>query len=751
MALLKHLLVIGLLVFVLPPGHALLAVEGDAAASADKAPDNQQILAIIKKLEDETQRQQLIDDMKLLLLAEDSAKEPVKDSVQSAAADLVDKVASKVGEFTQVSGAMMASVGDVPARMSSWADELSDPQRRSHWLNVFGRLLAVLGTAFLVAYLIGWLTQRMHGGAAPSAEMPLLARLPRLAGYLLLDLVPIVAFAMTAYLLLTLVDPRQEIRLIAVALINASILSRIVLAASAFLLAPAKPNLRIWSLSDETAHYAHHWVKRLALLGIYGFFSLQAALLLGLGAASYQLLLKLLGLIILMLILVLIAQNRKEMARAIAPAQENGTEKPSHLSSLRKGLARTWHLITGLYLVVVYLIWVLDVKDGAHFVLKATLGTLVVFVIAQLLLRAIGHVFDRGLHLPLHLREEFPGLEQRLNRYFPILRRLVNGLVSIVAILLIASAWDIDALAWFTKGAGNALVGAVFNIFMIVALSLLIWELVSGSIERHLAENDDTGLHPASSARIRTLLTVARNALLVALTVAATLMVLSELGINIAPLLAGAGVVGLAIGFGSQRLVQDVINGAFILFQDLMAVGDVVKLGDKAGVVEALSIRTVRLRDLSGTVHTIPFGSIDAVSNLTRDYAFHVFNIGIAYREDVDEVIDLIKAIGEELQADKELGPLILEPVEVFGLDTFGDSAIVIKGRIKTKPIKQWQVGRAFNRLIKQRFDQQGIEIPFPHTTLYFGQDKQGEAAPMFIQMHEASGAQQGDNINPPK
>ena len=140
--------------------------------------------------------------------------------------------------------------------------------------------------------------------------------------------------------------------------------------------------------------------------------------------------------------------------------------------------------------------------------------------------------------------------------------------------------------------------------------------------------------------------------------------------------------------------------------------------------------------------HTIPLSSIEAVSNLTCEFSFHVFDIGIAYREDVDEVIEMIKSVGEELQADTEIGPLILEPLEVFGLDQFGDSAIVIKGRIKTKPIKQWQVGRAFNRLIKRRFDENNIEIPFPHQTVYFGQDKDGSAPPAFLrfeQMLEAS------------
>jgi small conductance mechanosensitive channel len=271
---------------------------------------------------------------------------------------------------------------------------------------------------------------------------------------------------------------------------------------------------------------------------------------------------------------------------------------------------------------------------------------------------------------------------------------------------------------------------------------LLLWEVASSLIERYLAAADAGQQTPQRSARARTLLTVARNALLVAIAVVSTLMVLSELGVNIGPLLAGAGVLGLAVGFGAQRLVQDIITGIFILFQDLMAVGDVVKLGDRAGLVEAISIRTVRLRDLTGTVHTIPFSAITTVSNLTEEFSFYVFDMGVVYREDVDEVMDLLRRIGEELQADAEIGPLMLAPIEVFGVDAFGDSAVVIKGRLKTLPIKQWAVGRAFNRLVKKRFDEAGIEIPFPHRTVYFGEAKDGGAPPAHVRVSPGIGVQ---------
>jgi len=217
------------------------------------------------------------------------------------------------------------------------------------------------------------------------------------------------------------------------------------------------------------------------------------------------------------------------------------------------------------------------------------------------------------------------------------------------------------------------------------------------------------------------------------------LIVLSKVGVNIAPLLAAAGVLGLAVGFGSQQLVKDLITGFFILLEDVFSVGDVIKVGERAGLVEEVSIRTVRLRDLAGTVHTIPFSTIDSVSNLTKEFAFHVFDIGVAYREDVDQVMDTLREIGSEMRADPHFGDLILDDLEVFGLDAFGDSALVIKGRIKTRPIKQWDVGREFNRRVKSRFAELNIEIPFPHRTLYFGMDKDRTATQARIQVEAVS------------
>ncbi|MCX5645199.1 MAG: mechanosensitive ion channel family protein [Phycisphaerae bacterium] len=219
----------------------------------------------------------------------------------------------------------------------------------------------------------------------------------------------------------------------------------------------------------------------------------------------------------------------------------------------------------------------------------------------------------------------------------------------------------------------------------------------------------------------------------------AALMILAELGIPIGPVLAAAGVVGLAVGFGAQHLVQDVISGFFILLDDQIRVGDVVQVADKGGLVERLSLRMVVLRDLSGNVHYVRNGKIDIVTNMTKDYSRYVFDIGVAYREDVDEVIEVIKQVDKELRNDPAFGPDILEPIEILGLDQFGESAVMIKARTKTKPIKQWNVAREFNRRLKKRFDEKNIEIPFPHVTLYLGQDKAGHAPPLNVAIEDGS------------
>lgn len=205
-------------------------------------------------------------------------------------------------------------------------------------------------------------------------------------------------------------------------------------------------------------------------------------------------------------------------------------------------------------------------------------------------------------------------------------------------------------------------------------------------------------------------------------------MILENFGINVAPLLAGAGIVGLAFGFGGQYLIRDIINGLFILLEGQYRVNDVVKIGEHSGLVESVNLRITQLRDQEGRVIFIPNGEIKTVVNFTKDYAQAVLNVGIAYKENIDKVMAVIKDLGKEIKKDPYFGKLILDDLEMLGVEDLGDSQVTIRFRIKTLPIKQWEVAREFRKRLKTRFDELGIEIPFPHRTIYWGEGQPPKA-----------------------
>ena len=200
------------------------------------------------------------------------------------------------------------------------------------------------------------------------------------------------------------------------------------------------------------------------------------------------------------------------------------------------------------------------------------------------------------------------------------------------------------------------------------------------------------------------------------------MILLKKFGVDIGPILAGAGILGLAVGFGAQELVRDFISGFFILLENQIRTGDVAIINGTGGLVESIELRTITLRDFTGTTHIFQNGKINTISNMTKDWSAMTFDIGVAYKEDTDQVVQIMKDVGEELRNDPDFGDNMIEPVEVFGVDKFADSAVIIKARIKTKPIQQWGVGREYRRRLKKAFDKNGIEIPFPHTTVYWGE-----------------------------
>ncbi len=275
---------------------------------------------------------------------------------------------------------------------------------------------------------------------------------------------------------------------------------------------------------------------------------------------------------------------------------------------------------------------------------------------------------------------------------------------------------------WVIYELPGLIVTIVLFIIALIVLKFLIRKLKNKLIKRvnKLFKNEDPD---ESIKRIVTLTSIAHGLLKVVLWTVFIIMIMPRFGISIAPVLASAGVIGLAIGFGAQELVRDYISGLFILLEDQIRAGDIAVINGTAGLVEKIELRTITLRDLAGTVHIFQNGKINSVSNMTKDWSAIVLDIGVAYKEDTQKVMDIMKHVGDELQNDPEFKNEIIEPIEIFGLNEFANSALVIKARIKTKPIYQWSTGREYRKRLKIAFDKNNIEIPFPHTTIYWGSD----------------------------
>ncbi|MEE8276039.1 MAG: mechanosensitive ion channel domain-containing protein [Alphaproteobacteria bacterium] len=694
-----------------------------AAAQQAPAPTSTELERLVETLEDEGARAELLTQLRALIAAQRAAA-PAEDAAEAGAGARL--LAALSGRIAALSAELVKAVEvilEAPRFTGRLRAQLADPGGRARWITALAKILLVLAVGLAVEWLLRRALARPRAALEARGGEEWLARLPFLLARTLLELLPVAAFALAANAVLPLTEPQAVTRLAALALINANVAARALLAVARMILTPRADSLRVLPLSGETATYAYIWVRRFVTLGVYGYMLIEAAQALGLPAAGATGLVKLLGLLLAGMAVVLILQLRRPVAAGVAPADEAGG-----LGALRARLAETWHVLAILYILAILVVWLLDVRGGFVVLARGTVVTLVLLAAGRLATAALGTGLERVFALGPETRRRFPMLEERANRYLPTLKlagRIVIWLVVAVGVL---QAWGLDAAGWVASPAGVRVIASVVSIAIILLAATVFLELVSTAVERYL--DRDLG---ARSARARTLLPLARNALRVAVGVVVGLMVLDELGLNIAPLLAGAGVVGLAIGFGAQTLVKDVITGVFILMEDTIAVGDVARVAGHAGIVEALSIRTIRLRDLGGTVHVIPFSEVASIENLTKDFSYAVMEVGVAYREDTDEVVEVLKEVGAELQADPEVGPNILEPLEVLGVDEFADSAVVIKIRFKTLPIKQWATKRAFNRLMKKAFDARGIEIPFPHTTLYFGEDKQGRAPPAHV------------------
>jgi small-conductance mechanosensitive channel len=696
----KALPVLALLLLALWPP----AASAESPMTPSASPSVTELEHLVDTLRDDKARAAFVTRLQTLIAAERAvtvkAVEPE---------DLVSALSHRINSLAEEVLAGAAVVVDAPLLVAWVQGQIANEATRARWIQVAFALVIVFG----VALIAEWVARRLLARVLPRA--PTLssnrATVLLVAAGAVLEALPVAAFAGAALTALAMtIPPFAMARYALSGLVEATIAVRLILAIARAVLVPAYVEDSILPASEETRNYLLIWVRRFTCWGIFGYAVAAAGWWLGFPGGIYALMLKLTSLILAILGVVFVLQNRALVTRWIQGADPMGS---AGLIRLRSRLGEIWHVLAIIYIGGIYLAYALRVAGGSGYVLRATAVSLVVIVGARLLVRFIEQLSARGFAIAPDLKARFPQLEQRANRYLTILTGLAGAAIYVLALLLLLQAWDVRSFAWFETGFGRQTAGAALSIALVLAVALATWELLAATIERHLAALDADGT--PSRARRRTLLPLLRTTMLCIIVAIAALTILSQVGVSIAPLLAGAGVIGVAIGFGSQAAVKDVITGLFILVEDQIAVGDIVDVGkEHSGVVEAISIRTIRLRDQAGTVHTVPFSEVTSVKNMTKDYAYAVARVAVAYDEDIDRVAEILREVCDELSADEQLGPWILDPFDYQGIDSLNEFSVALLLRVRTVAGKQFAVGRALNRLIKLAFEKHGIAMRDP-------------------------------------
>jgi len=480
-----------------------------------------------------------------------------------------------------------------------------------------------------------------------------------------------------------------------------------------FIFAPRRPELRLLPFTDEGSLYWYRLLRLFMYWIIYGVFlivplaNIAASFVLG---NALRFLIVLLGMLYLA---VLVKRNRQRVYQGTKDYAE--TLQTSLAKKSLTLVGRLWHLAAYIYIVAVFIIWVIRPFDATTIILRAT-GLSIVTIMAGIALSLVmTRAIKGGIRLPEDLNRTLPALQHRLNAFVPRLLKIIRFAVFIATVLLLMEIWSvISVFEWLASEAGVQLLSSYGSAFLVVLISFLVWLGVMSWVDLRLQSRSGYIV----TARERTLFQLFRNASTVVIIVMALLLSLSEIGVDIGPLIAGAGVVGLAISFGAQTLVKDIITGAFIQIENAINEGDVVTVAGITGTVEGITVRSVRIRDMDGTTHIVPFSSVDMVSNFMRGFSYHVALIGVSYDTNITYAKEAMMEAFRRLQ-ETDYNSKIFGDLEMHGVTNFGASSIDIRARIKTTPGDQWAVGRAYNEYVKQVFDERDIEIPFPQVTYH--------------------------------
>ncbi|SEM24691.1 mechanosensitive ion channel domain-containing protein [Bradyrhizobium sp. OK095] len=716
-----------------------------AALSSDEAK------RALETLQDDKKRTQMIDTLRAIANVSGpqqpappapEPKSPIPLSADGLGAQLLLTVSEEIGEISREVADMARTLTHFPAFYYWIMRTANDPAAYNLLIEIAWKLALVLGCALAAEWVIFRLIRRpvafLEGRMPQTAQLPaqvlpiadppssvadvtpapdlhrrrhnlariwqVMLRLPFVLGRLVLELLPVfVLMGVATALLGTEIGEPATVRLVILAVANAYAFSRGLICVVRALAGP----FGLFPVRAETAAYIEIWARRIVGVGVSGIAFANVALLLGLHRAGYAALLRMVMLIVHLFIVVIILQCRRQVAEAIrAPADRQGIA-----ARMRNRIAGGWHYLAIALDLALWAVWALNIRNGYSLLLQYFVGTIAVALLTRVAIMLTLGLIDRGFRINPEILQRFPGLEVRANRYLPLLRKIVSSVIAFIGFVAVLEVWGVDAIVWFYGGQiGGRLISAVVTIGIAVFIAAAIWEISNALLDRQINALSRDG-HYARAARLRTFQPMLRTALFCLIATIVGLTALSEIGVNVAPLLAGAGIVGIAIGFGSQKLVQDLITGLFLLLENTVQVGDTVSVSGLSGVVENVSIRTIRLRAGDGAVHIVPFSAVTTITNASRGAGNASVSVNVAYKEDTDRAGQILKDIVEEMRREPEFRAAIRGDLELWGIDKVDGAMVSIVGQIRCTEAGRWPVQREFNRRMKQRFQQNGIEV----------------------------------------
>lgn len=706
-----------------------VGVLGQPALAQEAASDSKELAqakdALVKVLQDPKGREALIQMLQ---------EQPASGSAAAASVSQEETgtVATQIGLYVQGFAGSLYEFGQLVVRgLSGYSSFLSGESEidTERLLEGIYSILRVLVPAYLVLMVLHRIALSYTSRFVEASKR---YRFTRKLGFLLAtsaaDAVFVVIGAGVGYLfayIFSSSSTEQAINYIELFSVNAFFMIEIARVVIRFVFAPHRKTLRLLPFSDDEAVY---WARRLIfVVGLLGF-----GVRLAVPVVSVNLSVELgssvrvtVVLVTIVYMLMIIMSSRVRVREAII-AYGRSFRDANFTRQIFHVLAHLWHLIALAYVLAVMVAWIRSPLSAIETIADASGRSLLIIFVGLWFIMMFSRIMRRGIDLPKLFENALPTLENRLNSFLPRVCMVLRSLTVLAVIVGVLEVWGVGSIFyWLWEGAGVALRNALISALIVVLVGFLLWLSFMSWIDMRLHEQE--GL--VVSSRTRTLYKLFSNAVSILILVMFTLLALSELGVEIGPLIAGAGVVGLAVSFGSQKLVQDVITGAFIQLENAMNEGDFVELGGISGTVEQLSLRSVRLRDLAGTSHVIPFSSVSSVSNSTKDYGYAVAVIGVSYDTDIKEAKDAMVEAFQRLVATPDSASIIGD-LEMHGITAFGDSAINIRARIKTSPGNQWAIGRAYNEHIKSVFDEREIDIPFPQVTYHVASDAPSAAPP---------------------